>query len=205
MLLSAEHISINFGARSLLTDVNFYLEPGDKVGVIGINGTGKSTLLRILAGAEEPDGGTVTKITKTVLLGALWVLLAVLLLLLLLIFRRKLLRKRRERKYQLENINEAVSWIFADTAALLEKLGLRRGNGSMRALCEPAKQRFGGDYATALAEAIRLNDLALFSSHALTQAQRESALKFYADTRGSLKKNVKWYRRVWMKWVQCLY
>ena len=87
----------------------------------------------------------------------------------------------------------------------MEKLGLRRGNGSMRALLEPAKRRFGDDYASALEEAIRLNDLALFSSHALTQAQRASALKFYDDTRGSLKKNVKWYRRVWMKWVQCLY
>ena len=153
----------------------------------------------------EPDGGTVTKITKTVLLGALWVLLAVLLLFLLLLLRRKILCKRRERKYQLADINEAVSWIFADTAALLEKLGLRRGNGSMRALLEPARRRFGDDYASALEEAIRLNDLALFSSHALTQAQRASALKFYADTRGSLKKNVKWYRRVWIKWVQCLY
>ena len=61
MLLSAEHISINFGARSLLTDVNFYLEPGDKVGVIGINGTGKSTFLRVLSGQIEPDQGTVTR------------------------------------------------------------------------------------------------------------------------------------------------
>ena len=153
----------------------------------------------------DPDGGTVTKITKAVLLGALWVLLAILLLLLLLLLRRKMLRKRRERKYQLEDINEAVSWIFADTAVLLEKLGLCRGNGSMRALLEPAKRRFGDGYASALEEAIRLNDLALFSSHALTQTQRESALKFYDDTRGSLKKNVKWYRRVWIKWVQCLY
>ena len=153
----------------------------------------------------EPDGGTVTKLAKAVLLGALWVLLAVLLMLLLLIFRRKLLRRRRERKYQLENINEAVSWIFADTAALLEKLGLRRGNGSMRALLEPARRRFGDDYASALDEAIRLNDFALFSSHALTQAQRESTLKVYADTRQCLEKNVKWYRRVWIKWVQCLY
>ena len=153
----------------------------------------------------EPDGGTVTKLTKTILLGALWVLLAVLLLFLLLLLRRKMLCKRRERKYQLEDINEAVSWIFADTAVLLEKLGLCRGNGSMRALLEPSRQRFGDDYASALEEAIRLNDLALFSSHALTQAQRESALKFYADTQGSLKKNVKWYRRVWIKWVQCLY
>ena len=44
MLLSAEHLSINFGSRQLLDDVNFYLNEGDKVGVIGINGTGKSTL-----------------------------------------------------------------------------------------------------------------------------------------------------------------
>ena len=45
MLLSAEHLSINFGSRQLLEDVNFYLNEGDKVGVIGINGTGKSTFL----------------------------------------------------------------------------------------------------------------------------------------------------------------
>ena len=57
MLLSAEHLSINFGSRQLLEDVNFYLNEGDKVGVIGINGTGKSTLLKILLGEEEPDSG----------------------------------------------------------------------------------------------------------------------------------------------------
>ena len=49
MLLSAEHLSINFGMRQILEDVSFYLEPGDKVGIIGINGTGKSTFLRVLA------------------------------------------------------------------------------------------------------------------------------------------------------------
>lgn len=153
----------------------------------------------------EPDGGTVTRIAKAVLLGMLWVLLAVLVLFLLLLLRRKLIRKRREQKYRLEDINEAVSWIFADTAALMETLGLRRGNGSMRTLLEPAKKRFGDDYAAALEKAISLNDRALFSSHALTQEQRVSALKFYADTQESLKKNVKWYHRVWIKWIQCLY
>ena len=61
MLLSAEHLSINFGSRQLLEDVNFYLNDGDKVGVIGINGTGKSTFLRVLSGAIEPDGGTVAR------------------------------------------------------------------------------------------------------------------------------------------------
>ena len=61
MLLSAEHLNKTFPAKTVLEDESLYLEPGDKLGVIGVNGTGKSTLLRILAGAEEPDGGTVTR------------------------------------------------------------------------------------------------------------------------------------------------
>ncbi len=61
MLLSAEHLSINFGSRQLLQDVNFYLNEGDKVGVIGINGTGKSTFLKVLAGVLEPDAGRISR------------------------------------------------------------------------------------------------------------------------------------------------
>ena len=61
MLLSAEHISINFGSRQLLDDVNFYLNEGDKVGVIGINGTGKSTFLKVLAGVTEADAGRISR------------------------------------------------------------------------------------------------------------------------------------------------
>ena len=61
MLLSAEHISINFGSRQLLDDVNFYLNEGDKTGIIGINGTGKSTFLKVLAGATQPDAGLISR------------------------------------------------------------------------------------------------------------------------------------------------
>jgi len=61
MLLSAEHLSINFGSRQLLDDVNFYLNEGDKTGIIGINGTGKSTFLKVLAGIVEADGGTIAR------------------------------------------------------------------------------------------------------------------------------------------------
>ena len=61
MLLSAEHLSINFGSRQLLDDVNFYLNEGDKTGVIGINGTGKSTFLKVLAGVTEADAGRVSR------------------------------------------------------------------------------------------------------------------------------------------------
>ena len=61
MLLTAEHLSINFGMKQLLTDVNFYLNEGDKIGIIGINGTGKSTLLKVLAGVIEPDIGRIIR------------------------------------------------------------------------------------------------------------------------------------------------
>ena len=57
MLLSAEHISKNYGDKQLLDDVTFYLEEGRKVGLIGLNGTGKSTFLKILAGRVAPDTG----------------------------------------------------------------------------------------------------------------------------------------------------
>ena len=61
MLISAEHLNINFGSRQLLQDVDFYLKEGDKAGVIGINGTGKSTFLRVIAGQLPPDSGTIAR------------------------------------------------------------------------------------------------------------------------------------------------
>ena len=64
MLLQAENLSINFGDRQLLDSVNFYLDEGDKVGVIGINGTGKSTFLKVMAGATEADGGKIVRHPK---------------------------------------------------------------------------------------------------------------------------------------------
>ncbi|WP_294750073.1 ABC-F family ATP-binding cassette domain-containing protein [uncultured Ruminococcus sp.] len=61
ILLTAQNISKTYMERKVLDDVSFFLSEGDKVGIIGINGTGKSTLLRILAGAEEPDDGEVIR------------------------------------------------------------------------------------------------------------------------------------------------
>lgn len=57
ILLTAQNISKTYMERKVLDQISFYLNEGDKVGIIGINGTGKSTLLRILAGAEVPDSG----------------------------------------------------------------------------------------------------------------------------------------------------
>lgn len=60
MLLSLEHMEKSFTGRMLLDDTSFFLNEGERVGVIGINGTGKSTLLRIIAGEEEPDDGKIS-------------------------------------------------------------------------------------------------------------------------------------------------
>lgn len=60
MLLSAEHLSMNYGLKQLFDDCSLYLNPGDRLGLIGLNGTGKSSLLRVLAKTVEPDQGTVT-------------------------------------------------------------------------------------------------------------------------------------------------
>lgn len=60
-ILSLENITHSYTERKLFDNTSFYLHEGEKVGVIGINGTGKSTLLKIMAGVEVPDEGEVIK------------------------------------------------------------------------------------------------------------------------------------------------
>lgn len=60
-ILSLENITHSYTERKLFDETSFYLHEGEKVGVIGINGTGKSTLLKIMAGLEVPDEGEVIK------------------------------------------------------------------------------------------------------------------------------------------------
>ena len=60
-LLTVDHITKVFTERELFRDASFYLQEGEKVGIIGINGTGKSTLLKIMAGLTEPDSGNIVR------------------------------------------------------------------------------------------------------------------------------------------------
>lgn len=60
ILLNAENITKNYNERPLLENVSLAINQGDKIGVIGVNGTGKSTLLKIIAGVEEADSGRIT-------------------------------------------------------------------------------------------------------------------------------------------------
>lgn len=58
-VINIEHISKLYGDRMVLDDLSCSVDAGDKIGIIGVNGTGKSTLLRMIAGDEEPDSGTI--------------------------------------------------------------------------------------------------------------------------------------------------
>ena len=58
-ILNIEHVSKIYGDKVIFDDVSFGIHHGDKIGIIGINGTGKTTLLRIIAGIEETDEGQI--------------------------------------------------------------------------------------------------------------------------------------------------
>lgn len=60
-ILNIEHVSKIFGEKTIFDDVSFGIQEGDKIGIIGINGTGKTTLLRMIADVEEPDEGQIVK------------------------------------------------------------------------------------------------------------------------------------------------
>lgn len=60
-LLSVENISKSFGEKKLFENISFGIEDGDRIGLIGINGTGKSTLLKVIAGLETLDDGKIVK------------------------------------------------------------------------------------------------------------------------------------------------
>lgn len=66
-LLTVDNITKTYTQRRLFEQTSFYLQEGEKVGIIGINGTGKSTLLKIIAGLEEPDEGKVIRANQLVI------------------------------------------------------------------------------------------------------------------------------------------
>ncbi|TMD29791.1 MAG: ABC-F family ATP-binding cassette domain-containing protein, partial [Chloroflexi bacterium] len=55
-MLQVNNISLSYGPRLVLDDVSFTVAPGEKAGLIGVNGAGKSSLLKIVAGIQEADG-----------------------------------------------------------------------------------------------------------------------------------------------------
>ena len=60
-LINIEHISKIYGEKVIFDDASFGVQQGDKIGIVGINGTGKSTFLKVIAGEEVPDEGQVVR------------------------------------------------------------------------------------------------------------------------------------------------
>jgi len=69
--LHARHISLALGARHILSSVDLAVDPGQRIGLVGPNGVGKSTLLRVIAGQLSPDGGKVTLAPASAIVGYL--------------------------------------------------------------------------------------------------------------------------------------
>ncbi len=67
----ARGVSLSFGAGPVLADVSFTVAPGQRIGVVGPNGTGKSTLLRVLAGELAPEAGSITTAPPSASIGLL--------------------------------------------------------------------------------------------------------------------------------------
>ena len=66
-ILTVDNITKSYGERKLFDHTGFYLQEGEKAGILGINGTRKSTLLKIIAGLEEPDEGNIIKAGNAVI------------------------------------------------------------------------------------------------------------------------------------------
>jgi ATP-binding cassette subfamily F protein 3 len=60
-MLTINNLSFYFGGRAIFEDANLQIKPKDKIGLIGLNGKGKSTLLKIIVGEYQPDAGNVSK------------------------------------------------------------------------------------------------------------------------------------------------
>ena len=60
-IINIEHISKVYGEKVIFDDASYGIQEGDKIGIIGINGTGKTTLLNMIAGREETDSGSIIR------------------------------------------------------------------------------------------------------------------------------------------------
>src|SRR6201986_4908224 len=65
MLAGLQNVTFEFGARVLVEDATWHIQPNERIGLIGYNGTGKSTILKLLAGEYQPSKGTVEKGRET--------------------------------------------------------------------------------------------------------------------------------------------
>ena len=60
-MISIDNLTVSFGGWSLFEEISFLINPKDRVGLVGKNGAGKTTILKLIAGLEQPTSGAVTR------------------------------------------------------------------------------------------------------------------------------------------------
>jgi len=61
MLVGLQNVTFEFGARTIVEDATWHIQPNERIGLVGFNGTGKSTLLKVFVGEYLPSAGTVER------------------------------------------------------------------------------------------------------------------------------------------------
>ena len=154
---------------------------------------------------SQPDRLPQQTAAKITLLPLWLALAAVLLAALALLVRRMIVLRRRARQLAGLNDTDASAALYADSAALLEKLGLSRGRGSMQPLCAAASEQLGPDYSALLTEMTLVNARALFSSHGAGADARWQMQRLYDETLAAVKRRAGALKRLKMRWLECLY
>lgn len=153
----------------------------------------------------KPDGGYQVRIAQTIVNGVIIIVLLLVLAAVVLIVRRKMILKKRQALLGQEDIREAITWSFADGVAILERMGIHRGNGSLDALAPPIRERFGTVFAEQFEAAAQLNAKALFSSRPMDEAERETVAVFQDRVLELLRQNANRLQRFWMQYILCLF
>ena len=153
----------------------------------------------------EPDGGYQVRVAQVLLTGAIMLMIGVLLVVLLLLLRRMHILRKRQAILDQEDVREAVAWGFADTIRTLERMGFRRGKGSLDALISPLRERYGTEFAEQFEAASRINARALFSGKPMTQADRDTVHGFRLCVLDRLQADSGRLSRLWMKYILCFY
>lgn len=158
--------------------------------------------------AEQPETSPEIRrssLWNKILKGFLFLILLMIVLVLIVWIRRTYIIGKREKLFASMQTKEAVAWIFADTAGLLEVMGFDRGNGSMHLLRDDLENAFGEEFVQLFDQAADLNEKAMFSSRPCHREQREIEEKLRRWTIRKLESGKKWYQRLWIKWIRCLY
>ena len=157
--------------------------------------------------ATEPqsDGGTQVQLPQITWKGLILTILVPLIVLLLILLRRRYILKKRDALLNQPDIREAVTFSFADSVSHFERMGIRRGIGSLDVLTAPILEQFGPNVAGQFRLAADLNARALFSTKPMTEDQRIAVNRFRTTVLELLRRDAKPIKRIWMQYILCLF